>query len=207
MRLIAKALTVSRGNRVVLQGLDLNVAAGECLVVRGPNGAGKSTLLRTLAGLVRTDAGSVELEGGAADTDIGTQCHYVSHANGSRRSQTAGDIVRFWARFLGSTTRPSDIVSWLERLGLGHLEAIPAGVLSSGQQRRLAFARLLAAPRPVWLLDEPTVALDDRGQAVIEGLIDEHVAQGGIALITTHVPITLTAARTYELAPIPYGGA
>jgi heme exporter protein A len=207
MRLLVKALTVARGSRVVLKDLDLTVAASGCLIVRGPNGAGKSTLLRAIAGLVRPDAGSIDLAGGAVDTDVGAQCHYLGHANGSRRSQTAVDVVRFWAAFLGGVVHQADIFDWLDRVGLAGLEAVPTGALSAGQQRRLAFARLLAAPRPVWLLDEPTVALDSRGQTMIEGLIDAHVTAGGIALVTTHVPIHLSSAQDFDLTPNPHGVA
>jgi heme exporter protein A len=205
MRLIADALTVSRGSRTVFRELDLTVAAGECLIVRGPNGAGKSTLLRALAGLVWPDAGTIVLDGGAADTEVGTQCHYIGHANGSRRSQTASDVIRFWAAFLGGPAGPDDDANVLDRLGLGNLDSVQTGALSAGQQRRLAFARLLAAPRPVWLLDEPTVALDGKGQKIIERLIDDHVAAGGLALVTTHVPIELAVIRSFDLAPIQSG--
>ncbi len=199
VRLIVDNLSVERGGRLVLERLSLAVAAGECLIVRGANGAGKSTLLRAVAGLIRPVAGAVRVEGGSAEREVGEQCHYVGHGNGQRPGQTAAGAVAFWAAFLGEPLMAGSATAILDRLHLGHLSGMATGMLSAGQQRRLAFARLLAAPRPIWLLDEPTVALDARAQATMEDLITEHVSKGGMALVTTHAPLAVTGARTLDL--------
>lgn len=200
--LIVARLAVERGGRTVVDGLNLTVAGGEIVLLTGPNGAGKTTLLRALAGLLAPANGSILFDGGDAEATLGEQAHYLGHANAIKPNLTVAENVTFWARFLGSTAAQDALQTAahaLERLSLDALSEVPAGYLSAGQRRRLAIARLLAAPRPVWLLDEPSVSLDAHNVAVLAGLIRDHAGAGGITIAATHIPLGLGAARELRL--------
>jgi heme exporter protein A len=205
LRLIADALTCQRGGRVVFADLSFTVTAGEAVQVTGPNGAGKSSLLRLIAGLVRAESGRLALEGGDAEARLSEQCHYCGHQDAFKGSLTVAENLTFWTDFLGGGGMAASAA--MERLGIGHLADLPAGYLSAGQRRRLALARLLTVRRPLWLLDEPTAALDVASQGVLAGIMAEHVAAGGIILAATHGPLglpvrDLSLARTVASAPI-----
>jgi heme exporter protein A len=195
LRLVATDLTCRRGGRTVFHGLSFAAAAGEVIQVTGPNGAGKSSLLRLVAGLVPADEGSLVLEGGDAEAAIGEQSHYCGHQDAFKPSLTVAENLAFWTSFLGGT---GETLPALARLGLDHLADLPAGYLSAGQRRRLALARLLTVPRPVWLLDEPTAALDAASQKLLAAIMAEHVAGGGILMAATHMPLGI-AARELSL--------
>jgi len=195
MRLTAHALTCQRGGRIVFADLGFSVDAGEAVQVTGPNGAGKSSLLRLIAGLVRIEEGSLVLEGGDPEASIGEHCHYCGHQDAFKGSLTVAENLAFWTRYLGGGGQGPEAA--MERLGIGHLAALPAGYLSAGQRRRLALARLLTVTRPIWLLDEPTAALDLASQRVLAGIMADHVAAGGLILAATHGPLGLP---TRELA-------
>ena len=196
MRLIAENLVCVRGGRTVFEGLSLEVAAGDGLVLRGPNGAGKTSLLRILAGFLRPAGGSIALEGGAAEASVGEQAHYVGRLNGVKRPLTVAENLGFWAAYLGGG---GALDASLERLNLAALRDIPAGLLSAGQARRLGLARLHLVPRPLWLLDEPSVSLDAASQEILAGLIRDHLAGGGLALAATHVHLGLDFAQELVL--------
>ena len=196
MHLVVEKLSVSRGERRVLDGLSFRLAPGEGLLLTGPNGAGKTTLLRTIAGLLRPDAGTVRLQGIDDPGDVGTHCHVIGHQNGIKHSLTVAENLRFWARFLGQT---DTVAATLERLSLSEIEDLPAGYLSAGQKRRLGLARLMVAKRPLWLLDEPTVSLDAASTQVLAGIVAEHIAGGGMAIAATHIPLGLAAMRELKL--------
>src|SRR6185312_16397832 len=165
MRLLAVNLACHRGGRDVFAGLGFAVGAGEILAITGRNGAGKSSLLRTIVGLVRITRGSLTLEGGDPELTIAEQAHYLGHLDALKPSLTVGENLRFWAQYLGASKPAADgIAVALTTVGLGTLADLPAAYLSAGQRRRLSIARLLAVKRPVWLLDEPTAALDREAQ-------------------------------------------
>lgn len=195
MRLTAHALTCQRGGRIVFAGLSFSIGAGEAVQVTGPNGAGKSSLLRLVAGLVRIESGRLELEGGDPEASLGEHCHYCGHQDAFKGSLTVAENLAFWTGYLGGGGETAEVA--MERLGIGHLAALPAGYLSAGQRRRLALARLLTVARPIWLLDEPTAALDVASQKVLAGIMAGHVAAGGLLLAATHGPLGLP---TRELA-------
>lgn len=195
MRLTAHALTCQRGGRIVFAGLSFVLEAGEAVQVTGPNGAGKSSLLRLIAGLVRIEEGSLVLEGGDPEANVGEHCHYCGHQDAFKGSLTVAENLAFWTRYLGGGGQGPEAA--MERLGIAHLAALPAGYLSAGQRRRLALARLLTVTRPIWLLDEPTAALDLASQKVLAGIMSDHVAAGGLILAATHGPLGLP---TRELA-------
>jgi len=179
-------LSWGRGGMALGDNLDFSVSAGRCLLLRGPNGTGKTTLLLTLAGIVTPLDGGFALEGG--DEEI-AQIHYCGHRNAIKPRLTVLENLQFWRAMNGPTG-----VSCAEALGevglLGLID-LDAGYLSAGQTRRLALARLLVSLRPVWLLDEPTAALDVDGHDLVSRLIDRHLEMGGLAIAATHDPITL----------------
>ncbi|MDR3470611.1 MAG: heme ABC exporter ATP-binding protein CcmA [Devosia sp.] len=194
-------LSVERGGRLVLAGLSFAVEAGKALVVTGPNGAGKSTLIRTIAGLLHPSAGTIRLEGGDADLNVAEQCHYFGHQDGLKSALTVAENVAFWRDFYGRTA--FSIIAALEEVGLDRLIDLPAGYLSAGQRRRLAFARLLASQRPIWLLDEPTAALDTGSEQRLTDCVNRHLGAGGLVVAATHAPLALAAKATLALGHLP----
>jgi heme exporter protein A len=199
LRLIADNLVVARAGRVLLEGLSFAVDSGEALIVTGPNGIGKTTLLRTIAGYLAASAGKIFLEGGEVEQELAEQAHYVGHLNGLKSALTVADNLAFWRDYLGTAEPGLTVPAALDRLGLQGLEDIPAGILSAGQKRRLSLARLLVARRPVWLLDEPTSSLDRASQETFAGLVEAHLARGGLAVVATHIAIPAKGARELKL--------
>ncbi|MEZ5852645.1 MAG: heme ABC exporter ATP-binding protein CcmA [Hyphomicrobiaceae bacterium] len=204
MQLTIESLGCERGGRTIIDGLSLTAAAGEAVLLTGPNGAGKTTLLRTIAGFLPPATGTMRLTDVPEGEPVAEHCHYIGHLNAVKPRLSVEENLAFWRDFLGDSQReaghgsPEGIIdAALDRLGLLHLAATPAGYLSAGQRRRLALARLLVAHRPVWLLDEPTVSLDVASVATFAGVVEEHLAAGGLVLAATHVPLGLT--RTREL--------
>lgn len=187
VRLEACGLMIRRGYRLLFEALDLDLHSGEVLQLSGPNGAGKSTLMRVLAGFSHPDAGSIRWQGLGEDEEAATLIHYHGHREGLREALTPAENLSFAAGILGGEA--IRIPAALERLGAGALADLPVQALSAGQRRRVALARLLVAPRPVWLLDEPLAALDVAGQALVGALIADHAAAGGMAIVATHQPL------------------
>ncbi|VAV99861.1 ABC transporter involved in cytochrome c biogenesis, ATPase component CcmA [hydrothermal vent metagenome] len=190
-------LCATRSGRRVFEGLSFTVSAGEALILKGPNGSGKSTLLRILAGFGEAAGGSIELVGGDPERRMAESCHYVAHADALKVALTARENLSFWAEYHGG----GEPLAALEALGIGHLANIPSGLLSAGQKRRLGLARLMLSPRDVWLLDEPAVSLDTASQDRLAGLMAGHVADGGIVVAATHMPLGINSARELELGP------
>jgi heme exporter protein A len=177
-----RGLTVRRGERLLFEALQFDVTPGGVLLVRGPNGVGKSTLLLTLAGIVRAEAGTIE---GVEGTDL----HLLNYQSGLKPRLSVGENLRFWRDLNQPTGLAVDAA--LERVGILPLLELETGYLSSGQLRRLSLARLLVSRRPIWLLDEPSAALDAAGEALLGRLLDAHRAGGGMAIIATHHDLPL----------------
>ncbi len=196
MNLLVQDLTLVRGGRIVVAGISFTAGPGEALLLTGPNGSGKTTLLRALAGFLRPSGGSIGLEGGDPDCTLAEQCHYVGHGNAVKEELTVLENVRFWAAFLGGA---ADAERLLDPLQLTHLADIPAAYLSAGQRRRLGLARILAAKRPIWLLDEPSVSLDTASVAALGGLVESHRRSGGLVVAATHVDLGLINTRELRL--------
>ncbi len=195
MRLEGSRLVCIRGGREVFASVGFSVGNGEALMVTGRNGAGKSSLLRMVAGLVRIGGGRLALAGGNDEKTIPEQTHYLGHQDALKPSLTVAENLGFWARYLGG-----DIVhTALETVGLIAVAELPAAYLSAGQRRRLAIARLLTAARPIWLLDEPTAALDREGQTMLTGLMQEHLSGGGLIMAATHGSIGLDRSQELRL--------
>jgi heme exporter protein A len=182
-------LACRRGERLLIDHLDFEVEAGEILLLRGPNGAGKTTLLLALAGIVRPEAGSIALTGGEADAGPSSDLHLLGHQPAVKSRLSVTENLRFWADINGGDRLL--IEPALTAVGLGHADALEAGHLSAGQTRRLALARLLVAERPVWLLDEPTAALDTDGELLVGRLLDAHLLRGGLVVAATHHDLAL----------------
>jgi heme exporter protein A len=191
MRLSGRGVRCVRGGREVFSGLDFEASSGEALAVTGPNGAGKTSLLRLIAGLLIMAGGSVDLEGGEAELTLPEQAHYLGHRDALKPALSVLENLVFWRDFLGGAA--FDAAESLAAVGLDHAGHLPAAFLSAGQRRRLSIARLLAARRPIWLLDEATNALDSAGQALFAALMRDHLARGGLIVAATHAPLGLVA--------------
>jgi heme exporter protein A len=197
MRLLIEDLACVRGDRRLFEGLAFTVTAGQAAIVTGPNGAGKSSLLRMIAGLLRPADGRVTLEGGEGDGSAGGSAHLVGHLDGVKGALTVQENLDFTRALLGGDSGATGAA--LPRLGLAKLATLPARMLSAGQRRRLALARLLVAKRPLWLLDEPMSALDAEGQEAFTSIAAEHLAGGGLVVVTTHAPLKLEHAQEIRL--------
>jgi heme exporter protein A len=185
MELAGKDLTCERGGRIVFRNVSLSLQPHQLMQLTGPNGSGKSSLLRLIAGLNEAQAGSIALEGGSDDLTIGQQAHYIAHQEAVKAALTVFENLEFWRGFMGG----GDVGAALEAFDLTRLSSYPAGLLSAGQKRRLALARLVLVPRVLWLLDEPTVGLDTASLARLVAVMEAQLARGGMIIAATHVPL------------------
>ncbi len=187
--LTVTGLAVARGGVPVLDGVTFTLRAGRALILRGPNGIGKTTLLRTVAGLQPPLAGRVD----CAQDGIA----YGAHSDGLKATLSVTENLGFWASVYGGR----EIGPAMEAMNLVTLRDRAAHSLSAGQKRRLGLARLLVTGRPVWVLDEPTVSLDAASVALFAAAVRAHLAQGGSALIATHIDLGLHEAEVLDLSP------
>ena len=197
MRISASNLGCVRGSREIFRNVNFSLASGQVLAVLGPNGAGKSSLLRIIAGLLRVESGRLELEGGDSELTIPEQAHYLGHQDALKPSLSVAENLTFWASYLGNGR--AGLTDALEAVGLAPIRDLPAGYLSAGQRRRLSIARLVAVPRPIWLLDEAAAALDQAAQGRLIDLMRRHLAGGGLILAATHAPLGLEAVQELRL--------
>ena len=192
----ATGLTVSRGERMLFRDLSFGIAPGEAVALTGANGAGKTTLLRTLAGFIRPDAGTVTF----ADIDPAEaragHLHWLGHLDGLKTGRRAGEELEFQARWSGAEA--DGMAAAIAGLALEPLLDLEVRKLSAGQRRRFAFARLIAAPRPLWLLDEPFAPLDARWRAALGLMMQAHLDSGGAILAAVHDPLPV-AARALDI--------
>ena len=163
-------VALRRGGRLLFDGLDLRLGPGEALQLTGPNGSGKSSLIRLAAGLLRAERGLVECSRAALAGD----------SLALDRELSLERALAFWG---------GDIACAMERLGLAQLAAVPVRLLSAGQQKRAALARVAASGAPLWLLDEPFYALDAEGAKRLDRLLHDHLASGGAVLAASHQPV------------------
>ena len=187
----ATALTVSRGERMLFRDLSFGIAPGEAVALTGANGAGKTTLLRTLAGFIRPDAGTVTFADIEPAEARAHRVHWLGHLDGLKTGRRAGEELEFQARWSGAEA--DGIAAAIAGLALEPLLDLEVRKLSAGQRRRLAFARLIAAPRPLWLLDEPFAPLDARWRAALGLMMQAHLDTGGAILAAVHDPLPVPA--------------
>ncbi len=214
-------LTCVRGERLVFSGLDFSLPAGGALVLVGPNGAGKSSLLRMMAGLLRPAAGRLSWtdkntttdttpEGAPDDRDghnvfddldgHAGHLHYVGHHDAVKPVLTVLENVRFWAGVRGGDVDDKNLTAALKAFDISRLADVPGRFLSAGQKRRVNLARIIAAPAPLWLLDEPTTALDRASIGLLDGAIAAHRKGGGAVVLSTHADINLEAAEVLDVS-------
>ena len=199
-------LACIRSDRIVFAGLDFSVSPGEALILTGANGSGKSSLLRLMAGLGRPAAGRLLWNGAPVDDDRDAffrQTHYLGHRDAVKPALTVRENLAFHAALRGSDATGLDATGLdaaLSTVGLDALADMPARMLSAGQTRRLALARVLASPASLWLLDEPTIALDAASVAAVFAAVARHRAAGGMVVASTNVPLALEAPKRLDLA-------
>ncbi|MGO6709431.1 heme ABC exporter ATP-binding protein CcmA [Rhizobium leguminosarum] len=203
MHLIAEILAARRGEDLIFVNISFHLAAGEALVLTGKNGSGKSTLLRVVAGLLRPEKGTVIFhdEESPGGRHAGEVSHYLGHRNAMKNELTVAENLDFWRAFLGNTGSAAalSVEDATDAVGLSGITHLPFGYLSAGQQRRIAFAKLLVAHRPVWILDEPTAALDASADRLFADLIEAHLEKGGIVLAATHQPLGLRNSQELKM--------
>ncbi len=202
MRLVAEGLGAKRGEDLIFQDISFEIAGGEALVVKGANGSGKSTLLRVLAGLLPAEKGTAKLLAAAQPVErLSEAAHYLGHRNAMKRELTVDENLAFWKAFFGDFAGGTSVSvdEAVEAVGLGGIVHLPFGYLSAGQQRRMAMAKLLVAWRPVWILDEPTAALDAAAETMFAGLVTAHLSRGGIAIAATHQPLGLEEVKELRM--------
>lgn len=192
-------LACERGGRVVFARLGFSLFAGEILVLRGANGSGKSTLLRVMAGLTPVLSGEIRWGDGAIQADRmahNNRCHYLGHQDALKPVLTVRQNLQLWQSLRNGT--PERIDQALEQLGIARLADLPVRLLSAGQRRRLALARLVVIPAPLWLLDEPATALDADGMTRLDRVLRDHLGGGGRVVLSSHGEVA-GSARILDL--------
>lgn len=189
--LVVESLSLRRGGRTLFEGLSLELASGQAAALVGRNGAGKTSLLRAVAGLLAPEAGTVCFPGLEAGQARALGLHIVGHQDGLKPGRTTREELDFWNSWLGA--EPAAARQAVDTLQLAALMDLEIRRLSAGQRRRVAMARLLAAPRPLWLLDEPMSPLDANWRARFGELMADHLASGGMILAAVHDPLPIPA--------------
>ena len=200
--LSSENLACVRGERLIFSGIAFALDAGEVLVVTGANGSGKTSLLRIVCGLLEAAAGEIRWNGSSARAlgdDFFAELAYLGHHNGLKDDLSATENMQVWAGVSGITVDRAAARQALARMGLAGREDLPVRWLSQGQKRRAAIARLLVAERPLWVLDEPFAGLDRASTVTVEALLQEHLADGGMAILTTHQDLGAVAASVRRL--------
>jgi len=198
MQLTGTDLTARRGGEILFSGLDFSLAASDLLTVTGPNGAGKSTLLRIIAGLHEPITGSVHIEEGDTVSSPALFSHYLGDKNAMKPTLSVGDNLHFWGSY--PDAQACNPRHALEAVELAYSLHLPYGMLSTGQKRRVALARLLVIRRPVWILDEPTSGLDSAAASLFSTIMKRHLLSGGMIVAATHLPLGLGAAFNITLS-------
>ena len=189
MAISAKSLSVSRGGINLLEGLNIELNSGQAGILNGPNGVGKTTLLRALAGLQPIESGKIEYS-------IDDVC-YSGHADGVKPTLTVRENLEFWADIFGNHS----IIEAAEQFMISDFLDLKVGTLSAGQKRRVGLSRLGLTGRSIWLLDEPTVSLDQTSVSIFENIIKDHLLKNGCAVIATHIDLGLEdSAKIIDLS-------
>ncbi len=196
-------LACERGDHRLFSGLNFTISPGELMQVQGANGSGKTTLLRALCGFVQPVQGSVHWCGqdiSEWDDAYHADMCYLGHLNAIKDELSALENLQMSAGLAGYTVNDQQAVAALRRMGLQRREHLPVRVLSQGQRRRVALARLLIGDAHLWILDEPLTALDIGAVGLMQELIAEHLSNGGMTIFTTHQPLQVAGVQTRQLA-------
>jgi heme exporter protein A len=196
-------LSCTRGEHQLFAGLNFKLAAGELLQVQGENGSGKTTLLRTLCGFIQPHAGEIRWQGKPLhqlEEEYFSNVVYLGHANAIKDELNALENLRISSALSGCAVSDNVAIAALRRMGLRGRETFPVKILSQGQRRRVALARLLVNKAPLWVLDEPLTALDVGAVALMQDLIGEHLASQGMVIFTTHQALEVAGVETRRLA-------
>jgi len=188
MKLAIENLGGERNGQMIFSNISFTLAEGEALIITGANGSGKSTLLRVIAGLLPAETGSVALEGSGEFTPP-EMMHYLGHLNALKPAMSIEENLAFWQKFCGNPLLDTDAA--LKAVALPDIGHLPAAYLSAGQKRRVSIAKLLVSYKPVWIVDEPTAALDKASEQLFAGLVNDHLNNGGIAIAATHKPLDI----------------
>ncbi|MCK5918349.1 MAG: cytochrome c biogenesis heme-transporting ATPase CcmA [Cocleimonas sp.] len=202
MSLTVSNLQCTRGDRQLFSGLNLQLSAKQLLFLEGRNGSGKTTLIRTLCALFVADKGDILWQGQSIEEHLETyhnSLFYLGHLNAIKGDLTALENLRFNHTMSGQDCSDDELLDALERIGLFGYEDYPTRQLSQGQKRRVALARLIVNKSPLWILDEPFVALDIAAVELLQQIISQHIETGGMAIITTHQAVPLTEGKVQHL--------
>lgn len=207
--LSTQRLSYFRGDRCLFRGLELSLRAGEILHLRGPNGVGKTSLMRVLAGLATPETGHVAWYGEPIERvrpQYQQNLAWLAHREGLKSELTVRENIRFDAALRGHRQGP-EAVETLDRLGIADRLELPSGVLSAGQRRRVALARVLLSGALLWMLDEPFTNLDVDGQRLVSSLMASHAAGGGLCVVAAHQALGLEGAHVheFEMRPVARG--
>lgn len=195
-------LTCVRGDRKLFSGINFSLEAGGLMQVQGPNGSGKTSLLRMLCGLATPAHGKICWQGAEIRALAGAYhgaMTYLGHLGGVKDDLSALENLRISSALAGAAIGEDSAREALQRMGLRGRELLPAKVLSQGQRRRVALARLLVGGAALWILDEPLTALDNAAVKLVQGLMERHLEHGGMIVMTTHQEIEITAAAIQRL--------
>ncbi len=196
-------LACMRGEHQLFCGLSFALSEGELLQVQGANGSGKTTLLRSLCGFIQPQAGEIRWQGKGIrelEEEYYSDIIYLGHLNGIKDELNALENLRFSSALAGNVVNDSVAFAALRRMGLRGRETFPVKVLSQGQRRRVALARLLISKASLWILDEPLTALDVGAVGLMQEIIGEHLAQKGMVIFTTHQALEIANVETRRLS-------
>ena len=193
MKITAVDLSAKRGEEVLFQHLNFTIHDRELLTITGPNGIGKSTLLRIIAGFLQANEGEVAAQEGDQRFPVALVSHYLGSQNAMKTHLTVLQNLEFWSDF--DSSRLLSPMEALDQVELSGIEHLPFGVLSTGQKRRVAIARLLLSHQPLWLLDEPTSGLDKHASAIFAKIMEEHRNRSGMIIAATHLPLGIEENR------------
>ncbi len=195
-------LACSRGDHRLFSGLSFSLSAGQIMQVQGANGSGKTSLLRALCGFLMPDEGSINWRGEnirELDEEYYAEMMYLGHLNAIKDELSGLENLRISAGLSGVELEEKEAIAALRRMGLKGRETLPTKVLSQGQRRRVALARMLVNDAKLWILDEPLAALDVGAVALIQQLIAEHLAREGMVIFTTHQPLIVDGIDVLNL--------
>ena len=191
-------LACRRGGRLLFKGLSFELRPGNALLITGRNGVGKTSLLRLLSALAPAEEGDLVLNGTAQDEDTElyrSRLAYLGHRNALKPTLSVAENIQFWAGLRGNT----DIDNALDALSISFLKDTPVRLLSSGQKRRTALARLKACGADLWLLDEPSTGLDQSSRQKLDAMIEQHRKTGGMVIAVAHGDLNLPDAKALKL--------